>query len=660
VNKFFLKSKYRSSGDQPNAIKRLINNLEQGVRCQVLHGVTGSGKTFTVANVIERVAIPTLVISHNKTLAAQLYQELKEFFPENAVEYFVSYYDYYQPESYIPKTDTYIEKEADINQNIEKLRLKATASLLSRNDVVVVASVSCIYNLGSPKEYLSQSLLIRAGTVTRFDLLKNLTSAFYERSDFEFTRGLVRVVGSSIDIWPSYEENPIRCEFENEKLINLYSFQPFTGQQIKKLESAVVFPAKHYLTEEKIRNKATEQILTDLNTQCKFLENHKKPLEAYRLKQKTLNDIEMIKEIGYCNGIENYSRYFDGRRPGQPPFSLLDFFPSRFLLVVDESHITIPQIRGMYNGDRSRKQTLIDYGFRLPSALDNRPLKFDEFEKRMPLTICTSATPGDWEILKSKGNVIEQFIRPTGILDPKIILCNTKDQIKDISKRIKEKVKRDERILITTLTKKMAEELSLYLEQQTKARITYLHSDIETLERTDILDKLRRGQFDVLVGVNLLREGLDLPEVSLVAIFDADKEGFLRSKTSLMQTMGRAARSLSGEIVMYADKVTQSMDSAIKEVSRQRKIQEEYNATHNIKPVKITSPFRKPVIIPELDNKIIKDRSGTVDESSFKLLTLKRQRDILKNLEVAMLRFASDLEFEKAAEIRDRIASLKK
>jgi len=646
------------AGDQPQAIKSLLSNFLSGKNHQVLLGVTGSGKTFTVANIIEKLNLPSLVISHNKTLAAQLYQEFKEFFPENAVEYFVSYYDYYQPESYIPQTDTYIEKEADINKEIDKLRLRATASLMSRRDVIVVSSVSCIYNLGSPDEYLKQSLRVDKGTITQDELIKKLTDIYYERSSFEFTRGQIRVVGENIDVWPAYENAPVRFEFKIEKIYGIYKFNSVTGEKAEDLASYVVFPAKHYLTEESKRDEALLQIESDLASQLKNLKSQKKPLEAYRLKQKTLNDIEMIREIGYCNGIENYSRYFDGRKSGSPPFTLFDFFKDEFLLVIDESHMTIPQIGGMFNGDRSRKQTLVDYGFRLPSCLDNRPLQFNEFEKRMPKTIYTSATPAVWEIDKSKNCIVEQLVRPTGIIDPRVTILPSKGQISDLMSRVADKVKKNERTLITTLTKKMAEELSEYLSTNTKFKVSYLHSDILTLERTDILDRLRRGEFDVLVGVNLLREGLDLPEVSLVVIFDADKEGFLRSRTSLVQTMGRAARNVTGEIVMYADQVTTSMSEAILEVDRRRAVQLAYNQKNNIVPKTIIRPYRENIV--KIQDRI-DDPEVVILPENFEFRTLKpsRQKEIVRNLERLMVEYAKNLEFEKAATVRDRIKALK-
>jgi len=651
---FKLVSSYNPAGDQPQAIQALESNIKNGKKHQVLLGVTGSGKTFTVANIIKKFNLPTLVISHNKTLASQLYQEFKEYFPQNAVEYFVSYYDYYQPESYLPQTDTYIEKEADINKEIEKLRLRATASLMSRKDVIVVASVSCIYGLGSPVEYLKQSAQIDK-TTSYDEVLKSLTAIYYERSQMEFARGNIRVVGENIDVWPVYEDEPVRIAFNLDKISSIYKFNAVTGEKRLEYPRLVVFPAKHYLTDSDQVAPALENIKKDLDIQVANLKKNNKPLEAYRIEQRTKNDLEMIKEVGYVNGIENYSRYFDGRQAGEPPFTLLDFFGKEYLLIIDESHITIPQLNGMYNGDRSRKNTLVDYGFRLPSCTDNRPLKFDEFETRMPTTIYTTATPSVWEINKSQNTVVEQLVRPTGILDPEIIVVPTKNQIADLVDRIKKTVVEKKRTLVTTLTKKMAEELSLYLEQNTSYKVAYLHSDIKTLERTDILDSLRRGDYDVLVGVNLLREGLDLPEVSLVAILDADKEGFLRSRTSLIQTMGRAARNINGTVVMYADVVTNSMKEAMEEVDRRRKIQLDYNKKNNITPVSITKPYRDRLVAkgiidsPKID--------FALKDYEFRSLNPSKQKSIIATLEKLMLNYAKNLEFEKAAEVRDRIKS---
>ncbi len=575
--KFKLVSDFKPTGDQPKAIRKLVNNLKKNVRNQVLLGVTGSGKTFTMANVIEKVQRPTLVISHNKTLAAQLYQEFRDFFPKNAVSYFVSYYDYYQPEAYIPQSDTYIEKEAEINEEIDKLRLSATTNLLTRKDVIVVASVSCIYNLGSPVEYGKFILELKPGMKTDLkSIMLRLTDLQYERNEYAFERGSFRVRGETIDLFPAYKDTGIRIELKNGKLIHLCEFSPLTGETINILKGTVIYPAKHYMTDPQIYSNVFPVIRKDMKKQVEKLKSLGKNLEAHRLEQRTNFDLEMIKEVGYVNGIENYSRYFDGRAPGQPPYTLLDYFKyasKDFLTIVDESHITLPQLRGMYNGDQSRKNVLIDYGFRLPSALDNRPLKFAEFMQRVGQITYVSATPDEYELslANEKDAVVEQLIRPTNLVDPKVIVKPTKGQIIDLIDEINKRVLIGQRILVTTLTKRMAEELSTYLGEQ-NMKVAYLHSDIQTLERQDILDRLRKGEYDVLVGINLLREGLDLPEVSLVAILDADKEGFLRSKTSLIQTMGRAARHIDSQVIMYADNVTKSMKNAIDEVKRRRKL----------------------------------------------------------------------------------------
>lgn len=660
---FKLKSDYIPTGDQPRAIESLTKGVKEGRQHQVLLGVTGSGKTFSVANVIRNIQKPTLVISHNKTLAAQLYQEFREYFPENAVEYFVSYYDYYQPESYIPQTDTYIEKDADINEEIDKLRLSATTSLMTRKDVIIVSSVSCIYNLGSPAEYSKVSINLKKGMKMRKqDLFKRLDQIYYERNEFEFKRGTYRVRGDVVDVFPAYQDYAVRIEFLGDQIVEISQFDSITGQNIDMAEGgyALIFPAKHYIAAEDRREEALKHIEKDLEIRLKELQDSGKQLEAYRLQQRTMYDLEMIREIGYCKGIENYSRYFDGRKEGDPPYSLLDFFPKDYLLVVDESHITVPQIGGMYNGDRSRKQTLIDYGFRLPSALDNRPLNFEEFEERMGNTLYTSATPREWELSKSKGNIVEQLIRPTGIPDPKVTVLPTGGQVEDLTKRIEERVKRKERVLVTTLTKRMAEELSSFLLEK-GIKVTYLHSDIVTLERTEILDDLRRGNYDVLVGINLLREGLDLPEVSLVAILDADKEGFLRSDNSLIQTMGRAARHINGEVIMYADNFTGSMRRAISEVERRRKLQIEFNEKNKITPVQITKPFREKLIDVLIEDtgeaKHIKDLMGETDFSQLPPPEIKKE---VKRLAELMKYEAEMLNFETAAVLRDKVRELKK
>jgi len=656
---FKLVSNFSPSGDQPNAISNLTANFAKGTNFQVLLGVTGSGKTYTVANLIEKLQLPTLIISHNKTLAGQLYSEFKEFFPNNAVEYFVSYYDYYQPESYIPSTDTYIEKEADINKLIESLRLKATASLMSRKDVIVVSSVSCIYNLGSPLEFTTYSLNVKRGISTHKEILERLVEIFYQNSKIDFEKGNFRQIGSVIDIWPAYTEYPIRLEFSEEILQKIYLFNPITGEETESFNNFVIFPAKHYVSPNLQNEEILNQIRQDLTSQVQHLKSSGKPLEAYRLEQKTNNDLEMIKEIGYCNGIENYSRYFDKRNPGEPPFTLIDFFGKEFLLIIDESHMTIPQIGGMYNGDRSRKETLINYGFRLPSALDNRPLNFAEFESKIKKVIFTSATPDTWEIAKSNNTVIEQLVRPTGIPEPEILIKPTNNQIPDLIERIKERVSKNERVLVTTLTKKISEELSDYLQNKTDIKTAYLHSDIETLERTEILTKLRKGEFSVLIGVNLLREGLDLPEVSLVAILDADKEGFLRSKTALIQTMGRTARHVNGQVVLYADTITKSIQGAKEEVDRRRKYQLEYNKKMGITPRSVKSNI-KPLIIEREIKTTDENIDSNFEDFEFRTFAKAKQNKIIKNLEKIMKNYAENLQFEEACVIRDRLLNLKK
>ena len=684
---FKLNAPFKPKGDQPQAIDKLAKGLKDGLKDQVLLGVTGCGKTYVIANVIERLQRPTLIISHNKTLAAQLYQEFREFFPKNAVEYFVSYYDYYQPESYIPSTDTYIEKDADINEKIDKLRLSATTSLMTRKDVIVVSSVSCIYNLGSPAEYSKVALELRTGMKLRMnDLITRLNQIYYERSDYDLKRGTYRVTGETVDVYLAYSDEAVRLQIFNDFLVSLNLINPLTGDNIyknmlpeerrgsiirelsqdhkdyfdhrvKEGSTVVIFPAKHYVAQEELRKSAIKQISEDLDVRLKELRKENKLIEAYRLEQRTNYDLEMMEEIGYCKGIENYSRYFDGRIAGSTPYTLMDFFPKDYLLIIDESHITIPQIRGMYNGDRSRKQTLIDYGFRLPSALDNRPLQFDEFLAKNNQTVYVSATPDRWEIDKSKEEVTEILIRPTGIVDPKIIIKPIKGQMDDLLDRIRIKVSRKQRVLVTTLTKRMAEELSGFLAEK-GIKVTYLHSDIETLERTDILDKLRKGEYDVLVGINLLREGLDLPEVSLVAILDADKEGFLRSETSLIQTMGRGARHISGEVVMYADRITGSMKRAISEVERRREVQLSYNNKHNVIPQQITKPIRERLITDDIEesDKKTKDKYQDID---YKQLPPKEINKEIKKLQKEMFYEAEILNFEKAAVLRDRVKKLK-
>lgn len=658
---FKLISSFKPTGDQPQAIEKLTKGLRKNHKNQVLLGVTGSGKTFTMANVIQNVQKPTLVISHNKTLAAQLYQEFRDFFPNNAVCYFVSYYDYYQPEAYIPQSDTYIEKEVEINEEIDKLRLSATTNLLTRKDVIVVASVSCIYNLGSPLEYGKFVLELQPGVkLEQKDVILRLADLQYERNDYGFERGTFRIRGEDIDLFPAYLDFGIRITILNGKITKLLEFDPLTGDVLKVLPSIVVYPAKHYMTDPNTYKDVFPQIKNDLVERVGELKSQGKVLEAHRLNQRTNYDLEMIQELGFVNGIENYSRYFDGRKPGQPPYTLLNYFKEcseDFLTIIDESHITVPQIRGMYNGDQARKQTLIDYGFRLPSALDNRPLKFEEFMRRINEAVYVSATPNEYEISLAKENdaIAEQLIRPTGLVDPEITVRSTKGQIEDLITEISKRVKKKQRVLVTTLTKKMAEDLSTYLDER-DIKVSYLHSDIETLKRQDVLDRLRVGEYDVLVGINLLREGLDLPEVSLVVILDADKEGFLRSRTSLIQTMGRAARNLDSQVLMYADTITGSMKAAIEEVERRRKVQKAYNKKHNITPIGVEKIIRSRLV----------EKEEKQEEINY-LLTLTKKEVILpdekekliKKLTKEMREAAKELDFETATILRDQIKLLK-
>ena len=659
--KFKLVSDFKPTGDQPQAIEKLTNGLFNKYKNQVLLGVTGSGKTFTMANVIQNIQKPTLVISHNKTLAAQLYQEFRDFFPNNAVSYFVSYYDYYQPEAYIPQSDTYIEKEVEINEEIDKLRLAATTNLLTRKDVIVVASVSCIYNLGSPLEYGKFVLELKPGVkLTQEDIILRLADLQYDRNDYAFERGSFRIRGEDIDLFPAYLDNGIRIVLKNNKINNLIEFDALTGDTIAVLSSTVIYPAKHYMTDPLTYQDVFPQIKTDLAIRVEELKKQGKILEAHRINQRTNYDLEMIQELGFVNGIENYSRYFDGRKPGQPPYTLLNYFKQcndDFLTIIDESHITVPQIRGMYNGDQARKQTLIDYGFRLPSALDNRPLKFEEFMRRVNDTVYVSATPNDYEIslAKERNGVAEQLIRPTGLIDPKVVVKPTKGQIEDLISEIEKRVKKKQRVLVTTLTKRMAEDLSTYLEER-DVKVSYLHSDIETLKRQDVLDRLRRGEYDVLVGINLLREGLDLPEVALVAIIDADKEGFLRSRTSLIQTMGRAARNLDSEVIMYADNMTGSMKAAINEVERRREIQIAYNKKHKITPKGIEKIIRTKLVEQEQKNEEI---NYLLTLSKKEVLLPDEREKLIKKLSKEMREAAKELDFETATILRDQIKLLK-
>lgn len=657
MSKFKLQSKYQPTGDQPDAIKKLTSGLESNNEFQVLLGVTGSGKTFSIANVIQNVQKPTLVISHNKTLAAQIYQELRDFFPENAVSYFVSYYDYYQPEAYMPTTDTYIAKETEINEEIDKLRLAATTNLLTRNDTIVVASVSCIYNIGSPVEYGKFILEIAKGVkIGRRAVMERLLDLMYTRNDYNFKRSTFRVSGEVIDLYPAYEDTGIRISFDGDYISKIEKTDPLTGETLEEKEFYVVYPAKHYITDQSTHEPVFDQIRKDLADQVEFLKSQNKLLEAQRIQQRTEYDLKMIKEVGYVNGIENYSRYFDGRKPGEAPYSLLEYFNKAagedWLLVVDESHITIPQIRGMYNGDQARKKTLVDYGFRLPSAYDNRPLQFGEFMNRRKRTIFMSATPNEWELdLAGEKNVAEQLIRPTGIVDPEISVRKTEGQIDDLVAEIKKTVENGERVLVTTLTKRMAEDLSTYLEE-IGVKVTHLHSEIDTLKRQDILDNLREGTYDVLVGINLLREGIDLPEVSLVAILDADKEGFLRSRSSLIQIMGRAARRVNSRVILYADRVTQSMTAAIGEVERRRRIQAAYNKKHGITPTSIEKEIRSKLV---LHQETMEDLKPLLDKE----VLLPDERDkVIKKLRREMQDAAKALDFETASLLRDKIRYL--
>jgi len=662
--KFELTSTYKPTGDQPQAIEKLIQGLKRGNKHQTLLGVTGSGKTFTVANVINRIQKPTLVISHNKTLAAQLYQEFREFFPKNAVSYFVSYYDYYQPEAYLPSTDTYIEKETEVNEEIDKLRLAATTALATRHDVIIVASVSAIYNLGSPSEYQEARLSLEIDQKwPRRDLLVAFAKLQYERNDTDFGRGTYRVRGESIEILPAYENNALRLTFAQDFLKKIEIIHPISGQIVEKLDQAVIYPAKHYIASEKTAEIAIELIKKELEERLKFFQKANKQLEAHRLKARTNYDIEMIQTIGYCKGIENYSRHFDGRKPGEPPYSLLDHFPQDYLMVIDESHMTIPQLNGMYNGDRARKEMLVDFGFRLPSAFDNRPLRFEEFLRKINQVIYTSATPTQYELSISQ-QVVEQLIRPTGLTDPEIIIRKSEGQIEDLICEIQKTVKLKERVLITTLTKRMAEELANYLQEK-GLKVQYLHSEVQTLDRSDILDDLRLGNYDVLVGINLLREGLDLPEVSLVAILDADKEGFLRSETSLIQTMGRAARHVAGRVILYADTITGSIKRAINEVERRKKIQQEYNSEYHITPKSIKKPIREKLVerekIYEEKTRIFRDEviESVIRRAKEGSLLAEDRQKYIKVLTREMKNAARILDFERATILRDQIYSLK-
>jgi excinuclease ABC subunit B len=650
---FELVSDFQPAGDQPKAIQKLIKGLEEDKRNQVLLGVTGSGKTFTMANVIANFDRPTLILSHNKTLAAQLYAEFREFFPNNAVSYFVSYYDYYQPEAYIPQRDIYIEKDASINDEIDRLRLQTTSSLVSRRDVIVIASVSCIYGLGSPKDYLEMMIPLTVGKeFDRDDLLTQLVDIHYERNDIELSRGKFRVRGDVIECWPAYEEFAYRIELWGEEVEKLCIINPLTGEESKALKEIYVFPAKHFVLPQERINSAIVDIEKELNDQLEVFRKEGKLLEAQRLAARTRFDIEMMKEAGFCPGIENYSRALAGRQPGSHPSTLFDFFPDDFLLFVDESHATIPQVRGMYAGDQSRKTTLVNHGFRIPMALDNRPLQFDEWNKKRGNTIFVSATPADWELEQAGGEIVEQVIRPTGLIDPQIHVVPARGQVPHLMELIRERAKIKERVLVTTLTKKSSENLTSYMTEE-GIRCQWLHSELNAIERVELLQELREHKFDALVGVNLLREGLDLPEVSLVTIMDADKEGFLRSETSLIQTIGRAARNVNAEVYLYADKVTNSMQRAIDETNRRRELQLVYNKEHGITPQTIQKAIRKGIVGELEAQSIVKKASGTKNE------TVYITQEYIKELEEEMLSAAEQMEFERAAQLRDKILDLK-
>ncbi|MFY7802233.1 MAG: excinuclease ABC subunit UvrB [Limnoraphis robusta] len=656
---FHLHSPFEPKGDQPQAIAKLVNSLQANHQFTTLLGATGTGKTFTIAAVIEKIGRPTLVLAHNKTLAAQLCNELREFFPNNAVEYFISYYDYYQPEAYIPVTDTYIEKTASINDEIDMLRHSATRSLFERRDVIVVASISCIYGLGIPTEYLKAAIALRVGEeLDQRQLLRDLASVQYTRNDTELTRGRFRLKGDVLEIGPAYEDRIIRVEFFGDEIDAIRYVDPVTGEVLKSLEALNVYPARHFVTPEDRLEIACEDIEEELTQQVQSLENAGKLLEAQRLNQRTRYDLEMLREVGYCNGVENYSRHLAGRQAGESPECLIDYFPNDWLLVIDESHVTIPQIRGMYNGDQSRKRVLIEHGFRLPSAADNRPLKADEFWQKVNQCIFVSATPGDWEIEQSQGEVVEQIIRPTGVVDPEIFVRPTEGQIDDLFGEIQERVQRDERVLITTLTKRMAEDLTEYLQDR-GVKVRYLHSEIKSIERIEIIRDLQQGVFDVLIGVNLLREGLDLPQVSLVVILDADKEGFLRATRSLIQTIGRAARNIRGQAILYADNLTDSMIKAIDETERRRTIQFEYNQKHKITPQPIVKKLSNGIldfldVSRRLNAQQLEEVYEQVDD-----LPLEEIPDLIGQLEKQMKEAAKKLEFEEAAKLRDRIKLLR-
>ena len=649
MDKFKLVSPYKQAGDQPNAIKELVEGINSGKKEQVLLGATGTGKTFTIANVINEVNKPTLVLAHNKTLAGQLYSELKELFPENRVEYFVSYYDYYQPEAYVPSSDTYIEKDASINDEIDELRHSATASLISRRDTIVVASVSCIYGLGDKEDYIEGTLTLRVGeTIEKNDILKKLVDILYERNDMDLVRGTFRSKGDTIEVVPAYSKTKgYRIELFGDEIENLIEFDTVTGSILERKKTITIFAASHFVTTEDKIKKACTTIKEELKERLEYFKKNNKLLELQRLSERTNYDLELLSETGFCKGIENYSRHFTNRKEGEAPPTLLDFFPEDFLLVVDESHVTLPQVRAMYNGDRQRKSVLVEYGFRLPSALDNRPLKFEEFEEKLNQTIYVSATPGDYELEKVNNHVVEQIIRPTGLLDPEIEVKPSLNQIDDLIYQIKERIKKNERTLVTTLTIRMSEELTNYLKNA-DIKVAFLHNEIQTLERLQIVHDLRSGKYDCVVGVNLLREGIDIPEVSLIAILDADKQGFLRSTRSLIQTIGRAARNANGKVIMYADTISDSMDEAIKETYRRREIQMNFNLEHNITPKTIVKPIAE----------VIKNKAKSNDISKVKY-SHKEKEKIMKEIEKQMMEAAKELDFERATELRDILFEMK-
>jgi excinuclease ABC subunit B len=660
MKNFCLEAPFQPTGDQPKAIAQLIANLQGGKRRQTLLGATGTGKTYTIAKTIEKIGKPTLVLAHNKTLAAQLCNEFRNFFPHNAVEYFISYYDYYQPEAYIPVSDTYIEKSASINDEIDMLRHSATRSLFERRDVIVVASISCIYGLGIPAEYLKAAIPLSVGEeLDQRQLLRELATLQYMRNDLDLGRGRFRVKGDVLEIGPAYEDRIIRVEFFGDEIDAIRYIDPVTGAIIQNLDSLNIYPARHFVTSQDRLEAACQDIKTELENRLAELEKAGKLVEAQRLEQRTRYDLEMLSEVGYCNGVENYSRHLAGRKPGEPPECLIDYFPSDWLLVVDESHVTVPQIRGMYHGDQSRKQVLIEHGFRLPSAADNRPLKSEEFWQKVSQCIFVSATPGDWEIEQSQGEIVEQIIRPTGVVDPELFVRPSKGQVDDLLGEINQRIDRQERVMVTTLTKRMAEDLTEYFQDQ-GVRVRYLHSDVKSIERIEIIQALRQGEFDVLIGVNLLREGLDLPEVSLVAILDADKEGFLRAERSLIQTIGRAARHVQGQAILYADNLTESMAKAISETERRRQIQLEYNQKHGITPRSIVKTSANAILsFLEISRRLHTDGKNREDLPLIEQLPLEEIPQLITQLESEMKQAAKALEFEQAAQLRDRIKLLR-